>query len=107
MSHLRLYRNNYCSNLWGLRNRLRCPTFYMGSVIEGVQLNGVSIETVNKVVNIPVASEETYGVVKSNGADNGVVINEDGTMEVVSVSFDKLIQSEGDEFILDGGGAGV
>ena len=81
--------------------------FYMGSVIEGVQLNGVSVEAVNKVVNIPVASEETYGVVKSTDVDNGIAINEDGTMEVVSVSFNKLVQDEGDEFILDGGGASV
>lgn len=79
--------------------------FYMGNVLEGIQVGDTVMEVVNKKASIPVASEGALGVVKSSDADNGVSVKEDGTLEVNSLSFSKIVQEEGDTIILDGGGA--
>lgn len=52
--------------------------------------------------NIPIGSSTTAGVVKSSDSANKVTIGEDGTMEVVSLDVQKLIQDENDYIILDG-----
>lgn len=54
---------------------------------------------------LPVATLETLGGVKSSAAENKVAVAEDGTMEVNSVNVNKLVQTEGDELVLNGGKA--
>lgn len=44
-------------------------------------------------------------LITPSSAANKVSIAEDGTLEVNSLTFDKILQSEGDEIILSGGGA--
>ena len=44
-------------------------------------------------------------LITPSSAANKVSIAEDGTLEVNSLTFDKIMQSEGDEIILSGGGA--
>lgn len=62
-----------------------------------------AVESVNGqtgVVNIAASD-----LITPSSAANKVSIAEDGTLEVNSLTFDKILQSEGDEIILSGGGA--
>lgn len=62
-----------------------------------------AVESVNGqtgVVNIAASD-----LITPSSAANKVSIAEDGTLEVNSLTFDKILQSEDDEIILSGGGA--
>ena len=76
------------------------------NLIEIVKLNGAALDISEKAVNIPVAGV-TAGVVTSSADENKVAVAEDGSMEVNSLIMSKLVQSEGDTLILDGGNASV
>lgn len=76
------------------------------NLIEIVKLNGTALDISEKAVNIPVAGA-TAGVVTSSAEENKVAVAEDGSMEVNSLNMSKLVQSEGDTLILDGGNASV
>lgn len=56
-------------------------------------------------MDLPAATMEALGMVKGSEAENGVKVNEDGTMTVHSLNVNKLVQTEGEDLILDGGGA--
>lgn len=71
--------------------------------IDAIQLGGTPAEISNKTVNIPVATQLALGMVKGSSKENGVEVLEDGTLMVHSINIDKLIQSDGDFLILDGG----
>lgn len=73
--------------------------------IENVTVNGDALAITDKAVNIPLATAEKLGVVKSSAAENKVAVAEDGTMEVNNVNVNKLIQTEGESLILNGGAA--
>lgn len=73
--------------------------------ITQVQLNGSTVEIKNNILNLPLASGDVIGLVKGTPADsenstNKISINSDGTMEVISLSTDKLEQGE-ETLILD------
>ena len=76
------------------------------NLIEIVKLNGTALDISEKAVNIPVAGA-TAGVVTSSAEENKVAVAKDGSMEVNSLNMSKLVQSEGDTLILDGGNASV
>lgn len=75
------------------------------NVIEIVKVNGVAVEVSaeDKSVNIPMATAAALGVVKGTDAENGIAVEDDGTMSVNSVNVNKLVQTEGDSIVLDGG----
>jgi len=73
-----------------------------GSVIEKVTINNEELTITNKTINIPVATSELFGVVKSSNEENKIIINNDGTMEVNGININKLVQTEDDILILDG-----
>lgn len=74
------------------------------SVVKVLKVNGAALEIdEDGVVNIPVATEEIFGVVKSTSEDDGVSVNEDGTMKVNNISFSKIVQKDDDEFVFVGG----
>ena len=74
------------------------------NVLESVKINGVALDIADdKSVDIPVASDTVLGVVLSSSVENKVAIAEDGTMEVNSLNVNKLVQTSGDELILNGG----
>lgn len=73
--------------------------------IDNVAINGEDLLISNKRVNIPVASADKLGVVKSAAADNKITIAEDGTMEVHKLNVNKLVQTGDTILILDGGNA--
>ena len=62
----------------------------------GVLTNAYTVET---------ATQDTLGVVKGTSAENGISINESGEMAVNNVNVNKLTQTTGEMFILDGGTA--
>lgn len=62
-----------------------------------------SVTSVNgKTGEVTIAASD---LIKSSSDTNKISIAEDGTLEVNSLTFDKIMQSEGDEIILSGGGA--
>ena len=68
-------------------------------MLESVKLNGQALPISEKAVDIPVASSTVLGIVKGNG----VVVNGDGTMVINKLNVNQLVQTEGDELILNGG----
>lgn len=77
------------------------------NVIESISLNSVPLEISGKAVNIPIATTGALGVVLSSTAENGVTVRANGAMEVNSINVNKLVQTEGDSLILNGGNAAV
>ena len=73
------------------------------NVLESVKLNGQALPISEKAVDIPVASSMVLGIVKGTDAENGVVVNGDGTMVINKLNVNQLVQTEGDELILNGG----
>lgn len=75
------------------------------NVIESISLNSVPLEISGKAVNIPIATVGALGVVQSSAAENGVTVQANGAMEVNSINANKLVQTEGERLILNGGNA--
>ena len=59
---------------------------------------------VEKTVTIPAATAEAYGLVKLSSE---VGVDAAGALEIKSINANKLIQTEGDWLILNGGNASV
>lgn len=77
------------------------------NVLESVKVGGTVLEIAEKAVNIPVATDTVLGVVMSSTAENKISVGTDGTMEVNSVNVNKLVQTEGETLVLNGGSATV
>lgn len=76
------------------------------NVLEGVTVAGAALTPdANKIVNIPFATNTTYGVVQGDQAVNAVMINSSNKMEVHSLNVNKLVQDENTVLILNGGNA--
>ena len=77
------------------------------NVIESISLNSVPLEISGKAVNIPIATTGALGVVLSSTAENGVTVQPNGAMEVNSINANKLVQTDGESLILNGGNAAL
>ena len=76
------------------------------SYVKSVSVNGTALElSAEQGVNIPVATDSVFGVVKSASGDNKVAVAADGTMSVASVNITSLNQNEGEWLEINGGGA--
>lgn len=76
------------------------------NVIEKIQVNGKEIAVADKTVNIPLATAARAGLIVSSSAENQISIdNTTGVGEVNSLNVNKLVQTEGDFLVLDGGKA--
>lgn len=53
-------------------------------------------------LEVPIGDTEKAGAVKSSNQENKIGISGDGTMEVVSLNVDKLVQDEATYLVLDG-----
>lgn len=73
-----------------------------GSII-AIKVGTQDATVVDGTATVPIADSQSFGAVKSSDADNMVSVKEDGTMEVVNLNISKLVQNDGDEFILDSG----
>lgn len=69
--------------------------------LEGVKVNGVALAITDKVVDIPAATADKFGVVKLG--DEFQVNEETNALEVKELNVNKLVQTDGDVLILDGG----
>ena len=69
--------------------------------LETVKVNGIALNIVDKAVNFDLA---TLGIVSSD-AENKIKINADKSMEVNSINVNRLVQTEDEELVLDGGSA--
>lgn len=73
--------------------------------IQEVKLNGIALPDEEGSVNIPLAGAATAGAVVGSNAENKIKVDTDGSMEVNSLNISKLVQTPGDELILNGGTA--
>lgn len=73
--------------------------------IENVNVGGTVTDIVNKTANIPIASLNNAGVIKSSTGANKVNVSNNGEMSVSKVSVGSIFVPIGDELILDGGDA--
>jgi len=71
--------------------------YYATNLIKGVSVGGSLLDIVDGVVSIP-----AFAGLKSS---DEIVVNEDGTLSVGVISFDKIAQGEGEVIIMDGGNA--
>lgn len=76
-----------------------------GDAIRVIRINNAALPVVDGIVDIPIADDMNFGLVKSSTGDNRVTVHEDGTMEVLSVSFDRIAQTEDEEITIGGGGS--
>ena len=77
------------------------------NVINMIMIDGKKQPIAAKSVNISCAMTDgsEAGVVYSSAEENKVSVDAEGIMEVNNINVNKLVISEGDEFILDGGSA--
>ena len=100
-----LSENNFTDTLLGKLNDIEDGA--QVNVIEGVKVGGTLLDVTNKSVNIPVANTTALGVVMSSAAQNKIAVAADGTMEVNSLNVNKLVQTDGEFFIMNGGSANI
>ena len=73
------------------------------NILESVKINGTALTITDKAVNIPIATAEALGVIKSSTGDNKVTVGADGIATVSTVNANTLTQTEGEYLILNGG----
>ena len=74
------------------------------NIIEIVKVAGVALEVTDKAVNIPAATAEAYGVVKTS---DEIGLDANGALEIKSVNVNKFAQTEGEWLILYGGSSNI
>ena len=75
------------------------------NVIEKIQVNGTEITISEKTVNIPLATAARAGLIVSSDAENAISVSNTGIATVNNININKLVQTAGDELILNGGNA--
>lgn len=71
--------------------------------IQGISIDGVLLPEVNKIVDLPMATAESLGLVRSSSGENAVYVDMDGTMMVDSLNVNRLTQTPGERFTLNAG----
>ena len=75
------------------------------NVIEKIQVNGTEIAISEKTVNIPLATAARAGLIISSDAENAISVSDTGVATVNNINVNKLVQTVGDELIINGGNA--
>lgn len=70
--------------------------YYMASVVKGIEVGGTLLDVVDNIVKMPAG----VGLKSSDEVE----VNEDGTLSIKNITFDKIEQSSGD-IVFDGGSA--
>lgn len=73
------------------------------NIIDAISVAGIKISPQSKVVNIPVATTGSCGVVKGSTADNKISVAQDGTMTVNSLTIDRLANHVGTWMVMRSG----
>ncbi len=72
--------------------------------INTISIAGVELQIDSrKNVDIPIATDTTYGVIKGSNLENGIKINSSGQLELNQISLDKVNQSKESALIIDCG----
>ena len=105
-----LSANNFTNELLDKLNGIESAA--QVNVIESITFNGTAVSVDDDkvaaiVYELPVATTSTLGGVKSSDAENNVSVAEDGTMSVNSLNVNKLVQTAGDVFVMNGGSAAM
>ena len=117
-----LSANNFTDTLLEKLNGIQAGA--QVNVIEGIKFNGATVTVgEDKIADItyalPIADADTIGGVKSieailgddgkitnaSAIENKIKVYEDGTMEVNSLNVNKLVQTDGEYLVLNGGSA--
>jgi len=70
------------------------------NIIESIKIGTQILPIDGKSIVFPCATENSLGLVKGCTRTNGVCIDKNGEMEIISLNVNKLVQSEGDVLVL-------
>lgn len=99
--------NDTQAGLLGAEDKTKLDSVEKGAqanLIDSMSIAGVKLDINDKNVDLPMSTDASLGMVKSGDGTNKVKVLPDGTMEIVGLSMDKLVQGS-DDIILNGGGA--
>lgn len=77
------------------------------NILEAVSIGGVDAPISEKKVDIPVATAEKLGVVKSSSAKDQIAVSADGIMSINTVSLSKIVQAANETLVINGGNSGL
>lgn len=77
------------------------------NILEAISIGGVDAPISEKKVDIPVATAEKLGVVKSSSAKDQIAVGADGIMSINTVSISKIVQAADETLIINGGNSGL
>lgn len=77
------------------------------NILEALSIGGTDAPISNKKVDIPVATAEKLGVVKSSSAKDQIAVGVDGIMSINTVSLSKIVQAADETLIINGGNSGL
>jgi hypothetical protein len=77
------------------------------NILEAISIGGTDAPISEKKVDIPVATAEKLGVVKSSSAKDQIAVGVDGIMSINTVSLSKIVQAADETLIINGGNSGL
>lgn len=77
------------------------------NILEALSIGGTDAPISDKKVDIPVATAEKLGVVKSSSAKDQIAVGADGIMSINTVSLSKIVQAADETLIINGGNSGL
>lgn len=79
----------------------------LAAKIETIKIGEEILYAENGEIELPTAANGKFGVVMGSEGNNSATVNEDGTLEVNTLSVSKLVQDEDELLVLNGGNAFV
>lgn len=83
---------------------------FNGTVLDSISINNTKLTIdENKNIDLPIASNTILGLIYGKGSteENKVLIEEDGTLTVNSLNVNKLVQTNNEFLVLNGGNAAL
>lgn len=77
------------------------------NILEALSIGGTDAPISDKKVDIPIATAEKLGVVKSSSEKDQIAVGEDGIMSINTVSLSKVVQTADETLILNGGNSAL
>lgn len=77
------------------------------NILEAISIGGTDTPISDKKVDIPVATAEKLGVVKSSSAKDQIAVGADGIMSINTVSLSKIVQAADEILIINGGNSSL
>lgn len=77
------------------------------NILEALSIGGTDAPISDKKVDIPVATAEKLGVIKSSSAKDQIAVGVDGIMSINTVSISKIVQAADETLIINGGNSGL